>query len=45
MNDYMIWTKHGDDSSSHYTIGNRANVDDRFQFIHGDTTTTSLEQT
>jgi hypothetical protein len=34
MKDYMIWTKHGDDSSSHYTTGNSANVDDRFQFVH-----------
>jgi hypothetical protein len=34
MNDYMIWTKHGDDSSLHYTTGNRANIDDRFQFMH-----------
>jgi hypothetical protein len=34
MKDYIIWIKHGDDSSSPYTAANPANIDDRFQFIH-----------
>jgi hypothetical protein len=42
MNDYMIWTKHGEGSSALYTTGNPANIDtdglgilgDGFQFVH-----------
>jgi hypothetical protein len=30
MKDYMIWTKHGEGSSSPYTIVNHANINDRF---------------
>jgi hypothetical protein len=34
MKDYIIWTKHGEGSSSRYTTGNPANIDDRFQFVN-----------
>jgi hypothetical protein len=34
MKDYIIWTKHGEGSSSPYTTGNPANFDDRFQVVH-----------
>jgi hypothetical protein len=30
MKDYIIWTKHGEGSSSPYTTGNPANTDDKF---------------
>jgi hypothetical protein len=34
MKDYIIWTKHGEGSSSPYTTGNPTNIDDIFQFVH-----------
>ena len=34
VKDYIIWTKHGEGSSSPYTAGNPANIDDSFQFVH-----------
>jgi len=42
MKDYLIWTKHGEGSSAHYTIGDPANTDANspgrpnggFQFFH-----------
>jgi hypothetical protein len=34
MNDYIIWSKHAEGSSSLYTTGNPENINDRFQFIH-----------
>jgi hypothetical protein len=34
MKDYIIWTKHGEGSSSPYTTKNPANIDERFQFVH-----------
>jgi hypothetical protein len=34
MKDYIIWTKHAEGSSSHYTTKNPANNNDRFQFVH-----------
>jgi hypothetical protein len=34
MKDYIIWTKHGEGSSSRYTTGIPANINDRFQFVH-----------
>jgi hypothetical protein len=34
MKDYIIWTKHGEGSSSCYTTGNPTNIDDKFQFVH-----------
>jgi hypothetical protein len=34
MKDYIIWTKHGEVTSSLYTTGNPMNIDDGFQFVH-----------
>jgi hypothetical protein len=34
VKDYIIWTKHGEGSSSPYTTGSPENIDDRFQFVH-----------
>jgi hypothetical protein len=34
MKDYIIWTKHGEGSSSRYTTRNPVNIDDKFQFVH-----------
>jgi hypothetical protein len=34
VKNYIIWTKHGEGSSSPYTAGNPANIDDSFQFVH-----------
>jgi hypothetical protein len=34
MKDYIIWTKHGEGSSSPYTTTNPANIDDIFSFVH-----------
>jgi hypothetical protein len=34
MKDYIIWTKHGQGSSSPYTVVNPENIDDKFQFVH-----------
>jgi hypothetical protein len=33
MKDYIIWTKHGEGSSSPYTTRNPANIDDIFLFV------------
>jgi hypothetical protein len=34
MKDYIVWTKHGEGSSSPYTTGNPTNIKDRFQVVH-----------
>jgi hypothetical protein len=34
MQDYIIWTKHGEGNSSPYTTRNHVNIDDKFQFVH-----------
>jgi hypothetical protein len=32
---YIVWTKHGEGSSSPYTTRNPENIDDIFQFVYG----------
>jgi hypothetical protein len=34
LKDYIIWTKHGEGSSSPYIAGNPKNIEGRFQFVH-----------